>query len=288
MEVNDLLLLAKIRGLDYQDLLLKSDFAKVNPIERDLLADFKRRIARGYPMAYLLGKIKFAEREFQVSDNVLIPRPETEDWVNFLSADLSRNLQESNFQSLNILEVGTGSGVIGLTLTLNLDKYINEVLLTDISNKAIRICVQNTEDLVVDTKLRSKINFQRSDLLERLGGVKFINGRLSNKTNQFNLLVANLPYLPDNDRKLPAFRNLKYEPGIALYAGYDGLNLFRKLIQQIFQKNYSFNEMWFELDPRNIHSAKEYVSFVLPDYETAILEDFNHFDRVLVVKKSSD
>ncbi len=153
---------------------------------------------KGVPLAYILRVKEFYGRNFVVSSEVLIPRPESEAVIDF-AKELSVE---------KIIDVGTGSGCLGITLKLEISGA--EVLATDISEDALKIARKNAENL------RADIEFFESDLLENVEG-------------KFDLVVANLPYV---SRDWDWTSGIEFEPEIALFAEENGLFLIKKLINQ--------------------------------------------------------
>ena len=157
---------------------------------------------RGKPLAYILGYREFYGRRFVVTPDVLIPRPETEDII-----DLAKSAKPKS-----IIDVGTGSGCIAITLALELPKA--EVLAVDISDAALSIAQKNAK------QLGAKLDFRKNDLLSGL--------TLPEKP----LIIANLPYV-DKSWNWLDHKSLDYEPQQALYADNGGLALIYRLIDQL-------------------------------------------------------
>ena len=237
----------------------------------------------GYPLDYLLGTVRFCERDFAINPDVLIPRPATEYWVNELKLELEETRSEETTHTLKpnncLVEIGTGSGVIGLTLA----PFFEKIILTDISSKALEIAKSNTQSLCQNN---SNIQLIQSDLLLELS-------LPSNLTSWF--LVANLPYVPIADQENKQINKVGFEPKIALYSGVDGLDLTKRLIGELI-KNYNANmpsQIWLELDPRNIAKAKKYIQEQFQNtilkqnkkWVYTILTDEDDFARVLVIKQ---
>ena len=157
------------------------------------------------PLAYILGKKEFYGREFDVSPSVLVPRPESEEMINMLL-----KLAPQDNQPRTLIDVGTGSGCLGITAALELpDNW--HVVLSDISSKALSVAEKNAK------KLGAKVFTQKQSLL--LG-----------QFEKLDCILANLPYV-DKDWKNTS-PELRHEPPEALYAGEGGLKLIRELIQQ--------------------------------------------------------
>ncbi len=155
------------------------------------------------PMAYLTNKVEFYKRDFFVNENVLIPRPETEAMID--------SVKEINPKKYKVLDLGTGSGIIGITLKLEIPSL--DIDLSDISQKSLVIAKKNY------VKFKLNLHLIHSDLLDDI-------------SSSYDLIVANLPYVPIN---LKIEKDLDYEPKRALFSGQDGLDLYRKFWHQISQ-----------------------------------------------------
>jgi len=202
------------------------------------------------PLAYILNKKEFFGRKFFVDERVLVPRIETEFIVEEI---LDLNLSEKK-----ILEIGTGSGVIAITLAIETDA---KIFACDISRDALMVAKKNAK------LLDAKINFFQSDLLE-------------NCSNDVQIIVANLPYL----RSENIVGLLLSEPKLALDGGKDGLFLYKKLLQKICNNKQMQNleKMFFEIDPSQIYNFEKIAKQYFPN--TEILFKKNNF--VAVIKKA--
>ena len=237
----------------------------------------------GYPLDYLLGSVNFCNQEFVISNDVLIPRPATEFWINELIQQLETLEVEAGSHTTEplttLVEVGTGSGIIGLTLA----PLFAHNILTDISKKALEVAKNNQIRLC---PTHAHIEFIQTDLLDNV---------ILPATNTNWILVANLPYVPIGDLINKEKNRVSAEPEIALYSGIDGLDLTRRLIHQLVS-NYSANmpsQIWLELDPRNIYEAKKIIQTAFQTLAPTpnekwtynILTDEDDFARVLVIKQ---
>ena len=165
------------------------------------------RRARNEPVQYITGTQEFYGRSFAVTPAVLIPRPETEHLVESALA--------LHPAPKRILDIGTGSGILAITLALELPNAI--VIATDTSAEALAVARQNAAALgAID-----RIHFVESDLFAALAD------------ERFDCIVANPPYVATDEVLEPQVRD--YEPVTALYAGEDGLALYRRLIPQAFE-----------------------------------------------------
>jgi release factor glutamine methyltransferase len=174
-----------------------------------------RRLERGEPLPYVLGHWEFYGLDFEITPEVLIPRPETELLVERAISWLQSSRSVSSTpQDLSVADIGTGSGCIAVSLAKNLPDI--HVLATDISPAALKVARRNAQKFQVT----QQIDFLTCDILPKHVRT-FSGGR------HFDLLCANLPYIPTN--KLHGLPIYKREPTLALDGGPDGLEPFRKL-----------------------------------------------------------
>ncbi len=199
-------LLAHTLRLSRMDLYL--EFER-NLAENELgpLRDLMKRRGQGEPLQHLLGTVEFCGHTFAIDKRAMVPRPETEELVELLLAEISGQKSE-----IRILDVGTGSGVIGLSLAVKFPQA--NVCAIDISEDALSLARENAAQL----RLTEQVRFQKSDLLE-------------NVSERFDLIVANLPYISMQDRHLLA-REVLHDPEVALFGGSSGDELVRELIEQ--------------------------------------------------------
>src|SRR5574344_991475 len=181
----------------------------------------------GVPLAYVLGYKEFYGRNFLVSPDVLIPRPETEDVITLAKSiyQAEKEYIPKNHDFL-IFDIGTGYGCIAITLKLEIKKSV--VIASDINKKALTIAAKNANCYLKYPDSSSMTAFDYADLLHSLTGPKKITAR------DADLIIANLPYVnPDWDFLSPS---IQYEPASALYAKNNGLELIYKLIDQIYEE----------------------------------------------------
>ena len=200
--------------------------------------EFKKLIARRAkrePVAYLVGYKEFYGRNFKVTPDVLIPRPETEDLVE-LALGLDR---KKSWESTKVLDVGCGSGCVGITLKLEHPNW--GVTLCDISPKALKVAEQNAD------KLAAEVVIAKSNLLS-----SFVS-----QPSSFSLIVANLPYVNRNWQTSP---ETAYEPSLALYADDGGLELVKKLIDQSKTALKKGGYLLLEADPEQHEAIKKYAT----------------------------
>lgn len=201
------LLLLHVAGISRAELLTHPE----HPLSEDQRLAYDRAIARRQqqePIQYITGTQEFYGRAFRVTPAVLIPRPETEHVIEAAVEALSQDAPRPD--SLRILDVGTGSGILAVTLALHYPHA--SVTATDISAAALSVARCNAESHGVDSRIR----FLESDLLEAVQG------------ESFELIVSNLPYVANDEPLAPEV--VGFEPHTALFAGPDGLTMYRRLI----------------------------------------------------------
>ena len=179
--------------------------------EQKQLADCLVRLQGGEPLPYILGHWEFFGLEFDVTPDVLIPRPETELLVEKAISWLKR----LSLPDIRVADVGTGSGAIAVSLAVHIPDA--QILATDISEKALNVAKRNARKFKVD----DRIEFVECDLLPEKSAFK-------SRQSAFNMICANLPYIPTDElHRLPIYNR---EPTLALDGGADGLDQIRRLI----------------------------------------------------------
>jgi release factor glutamine methyltransferase len=199
------LMLADIMQKTRMQLYLEFDQPVSDPV-MDRLRPLVKRRAEGEPVEYLLGGTTFAGHRIAVTPDVLIPRPETE-----ILLDEAIKLIEP--EGLPVLDVGTGSGILALSLAKKFPQL--EIIATDISPAALAVARRNAVGI-------GKIRFLESDLMEEAG---------KSLPEHFQMIVANLPYIPTGQID-GLMREVHHEPRLALDGGADGLDLIRRLVAQ--------------------------------------------------------
>ena len=199
-------LLAHVMGRKRIDLYL--EFERLLP-ESELtpLRELVKRRGAGEPLQHLLGTVEFCGRIFTCDKRALVPRPETEQLVEFLVSRFKSEIEHSR-----VVDVGTGSGVIALALAAEFPKA--EIVGIDISEDALMLARENAERL----SSAHRVRFLKSNLLE-------------NVQPGVGLIVANLPYISTEDRQKLS-REVLHDPKVALFAGVRGDELVRQLIAQ--------------------------------------------------------
>jgi release factor glutamine methyltransferase len=199
-------LLAHVLGRKRMELYLDFD-GWLRESELVPLRELVKRRGLGEPLQHLLGTVEFCGRSFRCDKRALVPRPETEQLVELLISHFKSEVAYSR-----MIDVGTGSGVIALTLAAEFPKA--EIVGVDISEDALMLARENAERL----GLVDRVRFLQSNLLQ--------NGQ-----PDVDLIVANLPYVSTEDRQNLS-REVLHDPEVALFAGARGDELVRQLIAQ--------------------------------------------------------
>ena len=202
------------------------------------------------PVEYITGKVEFFGRVFEINQDVLIPRIETEELINLALNNLPPSTSHIP-HSLVIADVGTGCGAIGITLSLELSKLKipHQIYLSDISEAAIQIAKNNAK------KLLSQLLLHPSPFT--LHPQIFQSDLLVNYPNdlKFDLIIANLPYIPTARLAYLESSVTDYEPNLALDGGPDGLKYIRQLIKQAEKRLLPDGKILLEID--HTHSLYE-------------------------------
>ncbi|MDH4358666.1 MAG: peptide chain release factor N(5)-glutamine methyltransferase [Candidatus Berkelbacteria bacterium] len=234
----------------------------------------KAIVERGLPYQYAVGKSWFYGREFIVNKDVLIPRIETELLVqkalSFLH-DRIKNLELGiRNKKITIIDVGTGTGCLAVSLYKESRKFMIrnsqftiQLYATDISEKALSVARKNSKIH------KTKIIFLKSDLLD--------NPKLPQK---FDLVLANLPYLPSAD--IIPENSIYNEPKIALNGGKDGLDLIEKLIRDLPNRLAKNGLAILEIDPRQKTEIGEYTKKY--QLKTIFRNDLNNRTRFAMLE----
>ena len=202
---------------------------------------------QGIPTQYITGTQEFFGRNFRVAPSVLIPRPETE---HVVETALKHHAE-------TILDIGTGSGAIAITLALETKA---SVFGTDISPEALKIAMQNA------AVLEARVGFVECDLGSAL------------RDGSFDLVVSNPPYVPESDHATLQREVRDHEPALALFAGADGLAIYSRLIPDAARLLKPGGRLILELG----YTSLEPVRGMLEGWRTIeVVEDLAHIPRVL-------
>ena len=205
-------LLAHVLGRKRIELYLEFE-RQLNEPELAPLRSLVKRRGEGEPLQHLIGTVEFCGHIFVCDKRAMIPRPETEELVQLLVSNFKKCQRRPDQSShRRMVDVGTGSGVIALSLAAELPEV--DMVAVDISEDALGLARENAQRLLMADRVR----FLRSNLLENVEG-------------SFDVIVANLPYISTQERQTLS-REVLHDPEVALLAGGCGNELVRELIAQ--------------------------------------------------------
>lgn len=216
------------------------------------------RLINGEPLAYITGRRSFFGLDFEVNQHVLVPRPETE-----LMVEMAIEWLEQNPGRWSIADIGTGSGAIAVALADRFDEA--NITAIDRSSDALLVAQANAARY----HLTERVNFVQSDLL-------------TNVDDQFDLILANLPYIPS--QALDELPGLDYEPRTALDGGLDGLDLIRDLIATCPKNLCPKACMFLEIQYNQDKAVKEIAQDQFPQAMITIHQDLALLPRVVKIQ----
>ncbi|WP_140485055.1 peptide chain release factor N(5)-glutamine methyltransferase [Flavobacterium sp. GSA192] len=189
------------------------------------------------PVQYLLGKTHFYGLEFEVNENVLIPRPETEELVEWI---IETQNSEVRTEKLRILDIGTGSGCIAISLAKNLPDA--QVFAIDVSGKALATAQKNAE------MNQTEVHFVKTDIL-KINDLQELPASNFQLPTHFDIIVSNPPYVRNLEKQEIKKNVLDNEPHLALFVEDDNALIFYRKIAELAQKNLTQNgQLFFEIN----------------------------------------
>jgi len=250
--LNAELIISHVLGLKRLELYMKFDLT-VSPSNRNTIKELIKRRSRHEPLQYVLGETEFYGYRFKVDPSVLIPRPETE----YLVERIIKDPREAG----SILEIGTGSGCIAISLAKELKNV--KIDAADISAEALETASNNADINKVN------INFLRSDIFSRI-------------EKKYDLIVSNPPYIPlDSYQELPA--EIKdFEPSAALISDEEGFFFYRRIIEEASEYLNPEGRLFFEIgfdQSKRIKLIAEKSGFK----NIVTIKDLNEFDRIMII-----
>lgn len=235
--------------------------------KRSFIRDVEKHAKTGIPVQHLTGKEMFYGREFYVDKHVLIPRPETEELVEGVLAEIRKRKSEV---PLRLVDLGTGSGIIAITLKLEHPDL--EVVASDISEEALSVARKNA------TRLDAEVEFCQGDFLQ-----PFID-----KEKKFDLIVSNPPYIAEKERESLSGTVKNFDPGLALFAEDEGLAAYRKILEQTKKTANPGALAAFEIGENQGHQVKGIVEEFFPDASAAVKKDINGKERMVFARLSTE
>ena len=237
--------------------ILLADEIDLNESNQNLFSSALERLKTHMPIQYVLGKTTFMNLEFKVNSSVLIPRPETEELV--------RLMLKEDLDGKEVLDIGTGSGCIAISLTKNLHNA--KVSALDVSNDALEVARENAELNNVN------IEFIHADIFEYQSDKKY------------DVIVSNPPYVLESEKMLMKQNVLNYEPEIALFVDdINALKYYESIIKFSLNNLNSQGQIFFETN----ENYKDELNKLAQNYEYNIIEfklDINDKNRFLILSK---
>lgn len=243
--------------LDWTKTELVMNYRLTMPVDQieQFTQDFNAFL-QGLPMQQIIGHEWFFNRKFKVTKDTLIPRPETEEWLDRVISVLPK-------KALTIVDIGTGTGVIGLTMKL--ERPDDDVTITDISEKALVVAKENADALSADVRIK------QGNLLEPLKG------------ETFDVILSNPPYISEDEVVVMDRSVLEHEPKSALFAEENGLAIYNRLAASL--KNYlnPKGKIFLEIGYKQGQSVSKIFKESFPTAQVEVWKDFNQNDRVVAI-----
>ena len=272
MKVEELIVYGKGFAHSIHVKILLADLLNLNPLEllnhlQDEVDEkkidiYKKKLTalkEGIPLQYVIGNVNFYGTEFYIDKRVLIPRFETEELVENTIEFINKFFTKP----VDIIDLGCGSGVIGLTLEKKLST--NSVDLIDISANALQVTHKNC------AKLNSKANLIISDMFEKVD-------------KKYDIIISNPPYIKENEEIEDIVK--KNEPHLALYAGPDGLDCYKKIIKDLPHHMKERCLVAFEIGMSQAQDITKLVKEYIPNTKIIVKQDLSGKDRMLFILKN--
>ena len=270
MTVEELIVYGKSKiHSDYAKMLL-ADLLNINSLEllnyldkivdKELEEIYKEKVAQVQikkPIQYVIGNVNFYGNIFKVNKNVLIPRFETEELVENTLYYINNYF---NPVGLDIIDLGTGSGCIGITLKKKLPK--TNVTLVDISDSALEVAKENAESLEADVTI-----------------IK--NNMLDGLENKYNIIISNPPYIKTDEEIQDIVKD--NEPHLALYGGVDGLDYYKQILESAKDKVKDYYLIAFEIGDTLRLDVEKLAKINFPEAKIVSKKDLQGRDRMIFI-----
>lgn len=227
--------------------------------DQDLVLSIFEQLKHHIPAQYIIGSAEFCGHVFTVDERVLIPRPETEELVALI-------LEENAGEALRVLDIGTGSGAIAISIALAKPNW--QIQASDVSEEALALAQENAK------QLEAVLDFKTSDVLDQIAG-------------PYDLIVSNPPYISRNDLEEVGANVLTSEPHLALFADRDGYAIYEKIAQQAPSVLTPEGKIYLEIGYKQGSKVKELFQKAFPNKQVRILKDQFGQDRMVVVDNGS-
>ena len=243
-----------LKNLSFTDFVFALQ-QEVTEEDKHFVKEIYTKLANHIPAQYIIGHAEFFGMQLKVDERVLIPRPETEELVELI-------LAENPNGNLKVLDIGTGSGVIALSLAKNRADW--SVTAADISQDALDLASENAKSLDLE------ITFIKSDCFSEISA-------------KYDIIVSNPPYISRSDESEVGLNVLHYEPHLALFADEDGLAIYRKIAEEAKDYLTGGGKIYLEIGYKQGFSVPTLFKENLPDKRVRTLKDQFGQDRMVVI-----
>lgn len=228
-------------------------------VSKDKIEEYFKKLGElqeGQPIQYIVGDVDFYGYNFKVNPGVLIPRFETEELVYYTKEYINKHFKDS----VSLIDVGTGSGVIGLSLKKEINNL--KVTMTDISPEAIKLALNNA------IRLNEDVTIYESDMLSET--IK--------RREKYDIIISNPPYLMEDEEVMDVVK--KYEPHLALYGGDGGLKYYKILLANAKSVLNDRGIVAFEIGATQAQDIKKIANQYFAGSEYEIKKDLEGRDRM--------
>lgn len=229
--------------------------SSVSDTDQQLMENIFQQLKKHRSPQYITGKAYFRDLIFFVDERVLIPRPETEELVDLI-------LSENKVEDCSVLDIGTGSGAIAISLKKERPSW--DVLASDISVSALDLAKENANNC------DAEVTFIESDVFSNISG-------------KFDIIVSNPPYISYNDKDEVGKNVLASEPHSALFADEEGLAIYRKIIENSREYLQPRGKLYFEIGYKQGDDLRSLLKRYFPNNRCRVLKDIFGKDRMVVL-----
>ncbi len=244
----------ELKGWSLLDFILHQN-KEVTESDQQLLESIMTQLEDHRSPQYITGKAYFRDLELAVDERVLIPRPETEELVDLV-------LKENSKADLRVLDIGTGSGAIAISLKSARPDW--QVTASDISQGALQLAEENSKLNQVS------LDFVESDVFSQITGT-------------FDVIISNPPYIAYDDKDEVGVNVLASEPHLALFADEDGFAIYRQIIEGAAEHLSENGKLYFEIGYKQGDGLRALLSKHFPQKRVRVLEDIFGKDRMVVM-----
>ncbi|EHJ51660.1 peptide chain release factor N(5)-glutamine methyltransferase [Streptococcus macacae] len=244
----------EIKGWDYTKFILHQA-KEIKAADLELMEEIMLQLKQHIPAQYITGQVHFSDLVLLVNQHVLIPRPETQELVQLI-------LAENDAASSKVLDIGTGSGAIALSLAKERASW--DITASDISEKALEVARENAQINHLT------VAFLHSDVFSHI-------------SEKFDILVSNPPYIALEDKKEVEKNVLLHEPHLALFADQDGLAVYQNIAENAAQHLSSKGKIYLEIGYKQGQKVVRLFEDYFPEKRVRLLQDIFGKDRMVVV-----